>query len=114
MGYVSSSKRLLTCSATSASSLGVLSPPLSLTTQSLLRWPRFARRLSSSGSRCWLKVLARGASNGRAESLATVIVCALEGGLILARTRRDTAPLDAIAEELASMVQSALPRWTPA
>jgi hypothetical protein len=32
----------------------------------------------------------------------------------LARARRDIAPLDAVAEELASMVQSALPRSTPA
>ncbi len=53
-----------------------------------------------------------GIERGRAESLATVIVCGLEGGLILARARRDTKPLDAIAEELASMVQSALPRST--
>jgi hypothetical protein len=38
----------------------------------------------------------------------------LEGGLILARARRDTAPLDAVAEELASMVQSTLLRSAPA
>ena len=55
-----------------------------------------------------------GIERGRAESLATMIVCGLEGGLILARARRDIAPLDAVAEELASMVQSALPRSTPA
>jgi TetR/AcrR family transcriptional repressor of lmrAB and yxaGH operons len=67
----------------------------------------------------WQQVLVEGLGSGgiergRAESLATVVVCALEGGLILARARRDIAPLDAIAEELASMVQSALPRSTPA
>jgi TetR/AcrR family transcriptional repressor of lmrAB and yxaGH operons len=67
----------------------------------------------------WRRVLVEGLSSGgiergRAESLATMIVCALEGGLILARARRDTVPLDAIAEELASMVQSALLRSTPA
>ena len=55
-----------------------------------------------------------GIERGRAESLATMIVCGLEGGLILARARRDTAPLDAVAEELASMVRSALPRSKPA
>jgi hypothetical protein len=38
----------------------------------------------------------------------------LEGGLILARARRDIAPLDSVGEELASMVRSALPRSTPA
>ena len=67
----------------------------------------------------WQQVLVEGLSSGglergRAESLATVVVCALEGGLILARARRDIAPLDAVAEELASMVQSALLRSTPA
>ena len=65
----------------------------------------------------WERVLAEGLGSGgiergRAESLATMIVCAVEGGLILARARRDIAPLDAVAEELASMVQSALPRST--
>jgi AcrR family transcriptional regulator len=67
----------------------------------------------------WQQVLVEGLGSGgieraRAESLATMIVCGLEGGLILARARRDIAPLDAVAEELASMVQSALPRSTPA
>jgi TetR/AcrR family transcriptional repressor of lmrAB and yxaGH operons len=63
----------------------------------------------------WQQVLVEGLGSGgieraRAESLATMIVCGLEGGLILARARRDIAPLDAVAEELASMVQSALLR----
>jgi TetR/AcrR family transcriptional regulator, lmrAB and yxaGH operons repressor len=67
----------------------------------------------------WQRVLVEGLGSGgiergRTESLATMIVCGLEGGLILARARRDTAPLDAVAEELASMVQSALPRSAPA
>jgi len=66
----------------------------------------------------WQQALVEGLASadiepGRAESLATMIVCGLEGGLILARTRRDTAPLDAVAEELASMVRSALPRSNP-
>jgi TetR/AcrR family transcriptional repressor of lmrAB and yxaGH operons len=67
----------------------------------------------------WQQVLVEGLGSagierGHAESLATMIVCGLEGGLLLARARRDIAPLDAIAEELASMVQSALLRSTPA
>ncbi len=67
----------------------------------------------------WQQVLVEGLGSGgiergRAESLATVVVCALEGGLILARARRDIALLDAIAEELAWMVQRALLRSTPA
>jgi TetR/AcrR family transcriptional repressor of lmrAB and yxaGH operons len=67
----------------------------------------------------WQQVLVEclgsgGIERGRAESLATMIVCGLEGGLILARARRDIAPLDVVAEELASMVQSALLRSRPA
>lgn len=67
----------------------------------------------------WQRVLVEGLGSagiecGRAESLATVIVCGLEGGLLLARARRDTAPLETVAEELASMVRSALPRSAPA
>jgi TetR/AcrR family transcriptional repressor of lmrAB and yxaGH operons len=66
----------------------------------------------------WQRVLVEGLGSagierGRAESLATVIVCGLEGGLILARARRNIAPLNAVAEELASMVRSALPRSKP-
>jgi TetR/AcrR family transcriptional regulator, lmrAB and yxaGH operons repressor len=67
----------------------------------------------------WQQVLVEGLGSagierGRTESLATTIVCGMEGGLILARARRDTAPLDAVAEELASMVQSTLLRSAPA
>jgi TetR/AcrR family transcriptional repressor of lmrAB and yxaGH operons len=66
----------------------------------------------------WQRVLVEGLGSagierGRAESLATVIVCGLEGGLIWGRARRDIAPLDAVAEELALMVRSALPPSTP-
>src|SRR5215212_1862354 len=66
----------------------------------------------------WQQVLVEGLGSagiegGRAMSLATTIVCGLECGLILARARRDIAPLDAVAEELATMVRSALPRSTP-
>ncbi len=41
---------------------------------------------------------------------SAIIICGLEGGLILARARRDITPLDTVAEELASMIRSALPR----
>jgi TetR/AcrR family transcriptional repressor of lmrAB and yxaGH operons len=66
----------------------------------------------------WQRVLVEGLGSAgvereRAKPLATVIVCGLEGGLILARARRDIAPLDAVAEELGSMVRSALPRLKP-
>jgi TetR/AcrR family transcriptional repressor of lmrAB and yxaGH operons len=67
----------------------------------------------------WQQVLVEGLGlagieRGRTESLATMIVCGLEGGLILARARRDIAPLDAVADECASMVRSAQDRSEPA
>jgi TetR/AcrR family transcriptional repressor of lmrAB and yxaGH operons len=66
----------------------------------------------------WQEVLIEGLGSagiegGRARSLGTMIVCGLEGGLILARARRDIAPLDAVGEELATMVRSALPHSKP-
>lgn len=39
-------------------------------------------------------------SAGRADELATVVLAAIEGGLLLARTRRDLAPLRAVAAHL--------------
>lgn len=63
----------------------------------------------------WQRILregltAAGAVEGRAASLATTIVAAVEGALLLARAERDTAPLDTIALELGGLIESALPR----
>jgi TetR/AcrR family transcriptional regulator, lmrAB and yxaGH operons repressor len=44
----------------------------------------------------------------RADSLASLVVSAVEGALILARGRRDTAPLNAVQEELAALLSDAL------
>lgn len=52
---------------------------------------------------------AAGIAAPRAASLAMVVVSALEGGLLLARADRDTAPLTAVADELARLVEGALP-----
>lgn len=43
----------------------------------------------------------------RAASLATLTVAAIEGAVLLCRARRDTAPLDAVATELASAIEAA-------
>ncbi|MPZ98740.1 MAG: TetR family transcriptional regulator [Dehalococcoidia bacterium] len=45
---------------------------------------------------------------GRARSLATVIVASVEGALVMARARRDTTPLDAVAEELVRLIRGAI------
>ncbi|WP_410595278.1 TetR/AcrR family transcriptional regulator [Amycolatopsis sp. lyj-23] len=43
---------------------------------------------------------AQGLSPERADELATIVLAAIEGGLLLARTRRDLAPLRAVATHL--------------
>lgn len=40
-----------------------------------------------------------------ADAVATTVIAAVEGGLLLARTHRDTAPLDAVAATLRTMVR---------
>lgn len=42
----------------------------------------------------------------RADALATLVLAAVEGGLILSRARRDIEPLQTVADELASLIQS--------
>lgn len=42
----------------------------------------------------------------RAASLASVLVAAVEGAVVLARAERSTAPLDAVARELAPLLAS--------
>jgi len=43
----------------------------------------------------------------RAARLSLVIIAMLEGGIILARTGQDTAPLEAVAEEVRTLVMDA-------
>jgi TetR/AcrR family transcriptional repressor of lmrAB and yxaGH operons len=46
----------------------------------------------------------------RAEGLATLVLAALEGGLVLARARRDVEPLARVVDELAALFDAAAPR----
>ncbi|WP_344869111.1 TetR/AcrR family transcriptional regulator [Amycolatopsis ultiminotia] len=48
---------------------------------------------------------AHGLPEDRATSLATVVLSAIEGALLLARTRRDRAPLQAVATHLHATVE---------
>ena len=52
---------------------------------------------------------AAGVPAERAASLATMAVASLEGALLLARARRDVAPLDRIADEMEVLISGALP-----
>ena len=45
-----------------------------------------------------------GVPEGQRESLATTVIAALEGALLLARVRRDLAPLHEVAERLGDLV----------
>ncbi|MBE1490207.1 TetR/AcrR family transcriptional regulator [Plantactinospora soyae] len=50
-----------------------------------------------------------GVPAARSGVLATVLLSAVEGALLLARVRRDTRPLHAVADELEPLVSSAVP-----
>jgi hypothetical protein len=59
--------------------------------------------------RTWTSVLAQqfeqsGLPLARAEALAVTALAAMEGALILCRAERDLAPLEAIAEQLGTLV----------
>ena len=63
------------------------------------------REACAAGYASWHGVLAgylarQGLSAERTEELATIVLAAIEGGLLLARTRRDLAPLRAVAAHL--------------
>jgi AcrR family transcriptional regulator len=58
----------------------------------------------------WQEVIATalvrdGVSPARARRLATVVIAAFEGAIILARARRDTTPLDAVEHELTVLLR---------
>lgn len=52
---------------------------------------------------------ARGTDIETAEALATLVVAATEGAILLARTSRDPAPLHAVADELATLLRDRVP-----
>ncbi|MGW3997551.1 TetR/AcrR family transcriptional regulator [Amycolatopsis sp. NPDC004772] len=63
------------------------------------------REACTDGYESWHGILsgyfaAQNLSAERADELATIVLAAIEGGLLLARTRRDLAPLRAVAAHL--------------
>ncbi len=52
------------------------------------------------------RLIADGVGRTKAVELATLVVAGLEGALVLARTRRDVAPLDAVHRRLRSLLKS--------
>jgi AcrR family transcriptional regulator len=72
--------------------------------------PRAAAGAAFAG---WCELLAglmvkRGIEEERAQGLATLIVSAVEGGVILARAQKDIAPLERVAAELHTLLDSVL------
>ena len=64
------------------------------------------RRAADTALETWRRpiteaLVGMGRPRRRAESLSTLMLCALEGAILLARARRDTAPLRLVARELA-------------
>ena len=54
------------------------------------------------------RFVAAGVSRRRARDLATTLVAALEGGFLLSRAAKDTAPLHAIGRSMVSLVEAAV------
>ncbi|MGH8791566.1 MAG: TetR family transcriptional regulator [Stackebrandtia sp.] len=75
------------------------------------------RRSCAGGYQSWIERFAAalrdaGAAPVDAEELAVLAVSALEGALVLARVRRDVAPLKSTGERLAALVAASLPTQT--
>ncbi|MFI9454635.1 TetR/AcrR family transcriptional regulator [Amycolatopsis sp. NPDC052450] len=66
------------------------------------------RQACADGYTSWHTVIADALDTGKADQLATVVLAAIEGGLLLAKTLHDTAPLRAIAPHLATTLEREL------
>lgn len=69
------------------------------------------REAAASALETWRRpiteaVVAMGRTRPRAEALSTLMLCALEGAIVLARAQRDTAPLRLVARELAPVLDA--------
>jgi TetR/AcrR family transcriptional repressor of lmrAB and yxaGH operons len=72
-----------------------------------------ARDAAGAGFREWEELLAgalerRGAPRERARSLATLVVSAVEGAIVLARAQRSLDPLERVTDELEALVGGAV------
>ncbi|OXM57419.1 TetR family transcriptional regulator [Amycolatopsis thailandensis] len=67
------------------------------------------RRACADGYTSWHTLIAEALNTDKAAHLATVVLAAVEGGLLLAKTLHDTAPLRAIAPHLRTTLERELP-----
>jgi AcrR family transcriptional regulator len=75
--------------------------------------PPSARDAAGSAFASWESALSsalveHGLPASRADGLATLVVCAVEGAIILAKAQRDTRALDRVEEELRILVHAML------
>jgi TetR/AcrR family transcriptional repressor of lmrAB and yxaGH operons len=71
------------------------------------------REACQQGFQVWLglftrHLLAAGLSEPRAKTVATLFLASLEGGLILSRAQKSVEPLEAVASELARVIEGSL------
>lgn len=66
------------------------------------------RQACADGYTSWHTLIAEALDSDNADDLATVVLAAIEGGLLLAKTLRDTAPLRAIAPHLRTTLEREL------
>jgi AcrR family transcriptional regulator len=69
------------------------------------------RQAASAALETWRRpiteaLVTMGRTRRRAETLSTLMLCALEGALVLARAQRDTAPLRLVARELGPVLDA--------
>ena len=69
------------------------------------------REAAASALETWRRpitaaLVSMGRPRRRAEALSTLMLCALEGAIVLARAQRDTAPLRLVARELAPVLDA--------
>jgi TetR/AcrR family transcriptional repressor of lmrAB and yxaGH operons len=71
------------------------------------------REACQQGFEVWLQLFVRhlltaGLPEPRAKTVATLFLAAFEGGLILSRARKSVEPLEAVASELARVIEGSL------
>ncbi|GAA2719440.1 TetR/AcrR family transcriptional regulator [Actinocorallia aurantiaca] len=79
---------------------------------------RTARDVAGEAFETWCgliadKLVSDGAERRRAESVAVLVVGALEGALVIAQAKRTSAPLDAVVDELGDLCRSVTRRPSP-
>jgi AcrR family transcriptional regulator len=76
--------------------------------------PAGAREAAATAFAAWETLISdalvpHGLPRARADSIASLVIAAIEGGVVLARAQRSTAPLERVASELQRLLVSALP-----